>query len=112
MTIGDIAERLGLELAAGAGGLDRPVSGGYVGDLLSHVMAHAPAGSLWLTVQNHANALAVALLQDLAGICLVAGRVLPPECMAKADEKDIPVLLSPQDAYTLAGRLHQLGVGR
>ncbi len=112
MTVADILQRLGLELAAGAGGLQRPVGGAYIGDLLSHVMAHAPAGSLWLTVQNHANALAVALLQDLAGICLVGGRRLPPGGVAKADEKNIPVLLSPQDAYTLAGRLHRLGVGR
>ena len=112
MTVRDIAEQLNLEVAAGSEGLDRQVQGGYISDLLSDVIANAPAGCLWLTVQNHANSVAVAVLKDLAALCLVGGRRPQEDSAAKADQEKLPILLSPDDAYTLAGRLHELGLGR
>ena len=101
---------MGLEVAAGAGGLDRQVKGGYISDLLSDVMAHAPGGAVWITLQVHQNVVAVAVLKEVAAVCLVGGRRPLPETAAKADEEKIPVLLSPDDAYTLAGKLYQAGL--
>lgn len=111
MTVKELAEKLGLAVAAGTGGLDRRVTGGYISDLLSDVMAHAPAGALWVTLQVHQNVAAVAVLKEVAAVCLVGGRKPLPETAAKADEENIPILLSPDDAYTLAGKLYAAGLG-
>ena len=62
MKIREVAEKLNLKVVAGQGGLDREVTGGYMGDMLSVVMAQAPNSAIWLTVQNHPNLVAVAVL--------------------------------------------------
>ena len=108
MKIREVAEKLNLEVAAGSGGLDREVTGGYMGDMLSYVMAQAPYGAIWLTVQNHPNLVAVAVLRELAAVCLVGGRKPLEETRQKADQEGIPLLMSDEDAFTLAGRLHDL----
>lgn len=110
MNVKDIQQALELDVAAGSQGLGRVVAGGYCGDLLSDVMANAPAGALWLTIQTHQNIVAVALLRELAGIILVNGRKPDEETAAKAEAEGIPVLISPSPAFETACRLHRIGV--
>jgi predicted transcriptional regulator len=110
MKVRDLIERLGLVTAAGARGTAAEVTSGYSGDLLSDVMAHAPAGCVWLTVQGHQNIIAVAVLREMAAVILTGGRRPDEETVDKAEQEGIPVLLSPDGAYALAGRLHALGV--
>ena len=59
------------------------IEGGYSGDVLSHVMACAKPGYVWLTVQTHENVIAVASLLDLACI-IVCQRELPEETCERA----------------------------
>ena len=101
-----------LALSAGEKGLDREVTGGYCGDLLSDVMANSSGGDIWITTQSHKNILAVAVLKELAAILLVNGRQPDEETLAKADEEGIPVLVSSLPAYRLAGELFTAGVGK
>jgi hypothetical protein len=110
MTVQDIVNQLGLTVAAGPTGLDRPVSGGYASDLLSDVMAGAAPGALWLTMQTHQNVVAVAVLKELAAIILVGGGQPADDTKAKADSEGVPVLVSPDGAFILAGKLHDLGL--
>ena len=112
MKVKDIQELLGLESVAGEAGLDREVTGGYAGDLLSVVMANCSKGDLWLTVQGHQNIVAVAVLRELAGIVLVNGRKPDEDTLVKAADEGIPVLLSPWTSYELAGRLYEAGIGK
>ena len=112
MKVAEILKHLGLQAAAGEKGLDREVSGGYCGDLLSDVMANSKKGALWLTVQSHQNIVAVAVLRELSGIILVNGRTPDEETKAKAEAEGIPILLSPLSAYELAGRLYGQDVSR
>lgn len=112
MNVRQILEDFKLELCAGEKGLDREVSGGYCGDLLSDVMANSESGSIWLTIQAHKNIMAVAVLRELAAIILVNGHQPEEETRAKADEEGIPILLSPEPAYQLAGELFNAGVGK
>lgn len=109
-TVREIAEQLGLEVAAGGAGLDRAVAGGYASDLLSDVMANAKAGSLWLTIQAHQNVVAVAVLKELAAVVLVGSRRPAEDTAAKAEAEGVPILVSDQGAFELAGRLHDLGI--
>jgi predicted transcriptional regulator len=102
--------RLGLGLAAGSKGLEREVTGGYCGDLLSDVMANARNGDVWLTIQSHQNIVAVALLREMAAIVLVNERTPDQETMERADAEGIPILLCPYSAFELAGRLREAGI--
>jgi serine kinase of HPr protein (carbohydrate metabolism regulator) len=110
--VGEVQNYLGLQLAAGASGLEREISAGYCGDLLSDVIANAQKGGVWLTSQCHQNIVAVAVLRELAAIVLVNGRTPDEETRAKAEAEGIPLLLSPLSSYSLAGKLYGLGIGR
>ena len=74
MTVNDLMERFDLKLVAGEKGLDRQVEDGYCGDLLSEIMANAPEGSVWLTIQGHQNIVAVAVLREMAAIVVTGGQ--------------------------------------
>jgi len=110
MTVRELAGELGLELAAGASGLDKTVRGGYVSDLLSDVMANAPRGAVWITIQTHPNVAAVAVLRDLAAVCLAGGRQPEEETLQKAEQEGVPILCSQESSYELAGKLYALGL--
>lgn len=111
MNVKQLAERFDLKVAAGANGLEREISGGYCGDLLSDVMAHAPAGSVWLTVQGHANIVAVAVLREIAAVVLVGDRQPEAEALQKGDRENVPILRWPRSAYELAGKIYVTGIG-
>jgi hypothetical protein len=108
MRLSEVARALGLELRSGT--LEAEVGGGYASDLMSDVIAHAEAGDLWLTVQVHANIVAVAAMKELAGIVLAGGREPEAETLQKAAAKKVTLLASRLPAFELAGRLYQLGL--
>lgn len=110
MTLGDLATRLDLKVFTAGSGLDRPVLGGYSGDLLSDVIGHGRKGDLWLTIQVHPNVVAVAVLKELAAIVLVNGRVPAPETIDQAAREGVPLLGTALPAFEIAGRLYALGV--
>ncbi len=112
MTLGDIIEALALEVRAGGDQMDRVVEGGYVSDLLSDVIAGAKEGDLWITLQLHQNIVAVAFLNNLAGIVIVGGREPEPETLEKAEEQGVPIMVSGLPAYEVVGRLYQMGIRR
>jgi predicted transcriptional regulator len=111
MTVRELVERFGLKVVAGKKGLDRPVKGGYCGDLLSEIMANAPEACVWLTIQGHQNIVAVSVLREMAAIIITGGHSPDEETLQKADQEGIPVLVWPDSAYQLAGRLYSIGVG-
>lgn len=111
MKVREFVEGFNLKPIAGTKGMDREVKGGYCGDLLSDVMAKAPIGCIWLTVQGHLNIVAVAVLREMAAIVITGGREPDEETVQKADQEGLPVLTSPHSAFELAGRLYALGVG-
>lgn len=108
MTVGEIVSLLGLTVIAGSRGLERTVGSGYAADLLSDVIAHAPHGCLWLTLQTHENIVAVALLVDAAGIVITGGRKPEETTCRRADQEGIPLLGSQESTFILAGKLYDL----
>ncbi len=111
MTVKDLVEQFGLQVAAGKKGLSRPVRDGYCGDLLSDVMANAPESCVWLTVQGHQNIVAVAVLKEMAAMILTGGQSADEETIAKADAEGIPILQWAGSAFDLAGRIYAMGIG-
>ncbi|MGE5254158.1 MAG: DRTGG domain-containing protein [Planctomycetaceae bacterium] len=110
MTLREAAEKLGLKPVAGLSKLPRELGQGYVSDLLSDVMANAKPGDIWVTLQIHQNIVAVATLKELAGIILIGGRQPEKQTLAKAEEEQVPLLLSDLPAFEVVGRLYQLGI--
>ena len=107
MTVDEVQKALSLErLTPGEG--DREVTGGYCGDLLSWVMGRAPADSVWITVMGNVNAVAVAVLADVACILLAEDSPLDDEALARAQTQDVCVLRSSKTAYQLALELGRL----
>lgn len=102
MTVRELCEQLECELLAGAGGMDREVTGCYIGDLLSWVMGRAEGDSAWITVMGNVNAIAVAKLTDISCILLCEDANLDDDAKIQAEANSIPVLASSQPAYPLA----------
>lgn len=110
MKIGDIVKILDLKVLAGQKFLDREITGGYVGDLMSDVLANAARGNIWITLQIHQNIIAVASSKELSGIIIINGRRPEKETLSKATEEQIPVLGSNLPAFEIAGRLYEIGI--
>jgi predicted transcriptional regulator len=110
MIVADLVQQFDLSVAAGEAGVHREVAGGYCGDLLSEIMANAPIGCVWLTIQGHQNIVAVAVLREMAAIVITGGQQPDETTLEKANQEGIPVLLWAASAYDLAGRLYAAGV--
>ncbi len=84
---------------------ERPVEGGYCGDLLSWVMGRAPAGGAWLTIMSNVNVAAVAALADTACVVLAEGVVPDPPLLDRARAQGITLLGTELSVYDCAVRL-------
>ena len=111
ISLSELVAQLSLEVCAAEQKLDTEVTGGYASDLLSYVMARAKEGNVWVTMQSHANVVAVASLVNLAGVIITEGARPEPATLAKANQEEIPILATPLSTYTVAGKLYELGVG-
>ena len=110
MNVKEFANRFKLHVAAGQNALDRQIQGGYCGDLLSDVMANAPTGCIWLTVQTHQNIVNVAVLHEMAAIVLTGDHTPDQETIDRANQEGIPLLLGSHSAYDLAGQAVAAGL--
>ena len=108
MLVSELAKALDLKLITSEGYEDREVSGCYIGDLLSWVMGRAPEDSAWLTVMGNINSIAVATLADVSCIVLVENAALDENARAKAEMHEVNILLSKENSYHLAVKLHEL----
>lgn len=107
MTVRDLIAPLELEVLC-EGDLNRPVDGGYCGDLLSWVMGRAPAEHAWFSVMGNVNAIAVCVLADLPCLILCENAALDDAARERASTEEITVLRSSKDAFTLAVMLSKL----
>lgn len=110
MKVKDAAERLGLKLLAGGSGEEKELTGAYICDLLSWVMSHGKKGDAWITVQTHANIVAVAVLLELSCIIIPEAIEAEEETLRKADEEGIPIFQSGLSSYELAKELYRMGI--
>lgn len=108
MNLETIVTALQLRVKSGEGLLNVGVRGGYVGDLLSDVMANSRKGDLLITRQVHQNIVAVASLNELAAIVLVQGAEPAAETLEKAAREQIPLLVADLPAFEVAGRIYRM----
>jgi hypothetical protein len=101
----EVAQLLDAEMLCGSP--DAECSGGYSSDLLSDVMANAEEGSALITIQSHANTVAVASHVDLPLIVICNDRPVPEEMLEAARENDIAICRTSNDQFTTAGLLYK-----
>lgn len=85
-------------------------SAGYTSDLLSCVMAGAPHHGIWVTLQAHANIVAVAALLDQSAVIITEGATPDPATIAKANEEEITLLSTEKPTFYIVGKLWEMGL--
>jgi len=73
-------------------------------------MRFAKEGNIWITVQTHINVIAVATLIGVSGIIFVCGVKSPEETIEKAKSEHITILSTDLDAFTICGKMYELGI--
>ncbi len=107
LTVSDVAEKLGLKVVV-RGDLSEIVSGCYVSDLLSDVMAHSKERELWITLQTLPNIVAVAVIKGIAALILTNGRNPEPATVIKAETEKMTIMISHHSTFELAGLLYSM----
>jgi len=110
MILKTIVEKLDLQPLDDNVKKDIEVNGFIVSDILSDVMAKSQKGDLWITNHTHVNVIAIIFFKGLCGVILPGGLQLEKEAYDKAIEKGIPVFMSSQTAFDLAGQLYGLDI--
>ena len=111
MNMSDIAEGLELTALTVSGDLKRKeITSAYQSDLLSCVMGGGGEKSLWITLINNINIVAVAKLLDIPAI-IVTENALPEEAtLERAKTEGISIFLSQKGNFQVAGELWTLGI--
>lgn len=110
MRLEELAQRLNLrELTSGIAHGD-DVTGGYASDLLSDVLAHAPAGGVLITLQVHLNVIAVASHAGLQAVIFSSDRIPEQDVIDRAAGEDLCLYASSANTFEIAGRLYEMGL--
>lgn len=102
MTVAQLLNNLDVKLLSGKNGLNKKITGFYIGDMLSWVMAKAEEGQAWITIQTNINVVAVGVMTDISCIIIADNAEVPPDTLIKAEEEDIPILQTSLSAYQIA----------
>lgn len=108
MKLADLVRELSLEVKTYKQGLQNNVTGGYVSDLLSDVMANSKKDNIWITLQTHLNIVAVASLRTLSGIIIVGNRQVHEDTITRAETEKVTIMTTPMSAFEVAGKIYQL----
>ena len=107
MTVRELAESCGFGTVSLSDG-EHPVSGAYVGDLLSWVMGRASADNAWITIMSNINVIAVASLSDVSCVIFAEGVIPEEDIISVAKEKGINLLCSELPTYETAVKISEL----
>jgi serine kinase of HPr protein (carbohydrate metabolism regulator) len=88
----------------------REISGVFVSDMLSDVMAGAQSGDLWVTVQTHKSIVPAANLVDVCAIIITSNKEVPQDTIELASKHNIPILKTEFSTFELIGKLYGLGL--
>jgi len=108
MRVKEIADKLGLTSATPL--FDKDVSGVYLSDMVSDVIANAKAGNILVTMQVHANVVAAANLVDLCAIIVAQGKKPPEDVVRMATKAEISLLTTEMNRWQVATRLYEAGI--
>lgn len=108
MKIKELIEKLDLTVLSGP--FEKEITGGYTSDLLSDVLANGKVGNMWITIQIHRNVVAVASLQNFAGVIFTRERKPDEQTVEEAKQAQLNLFSTSMSTYETAGKLYTLGV--
>lgn len=107
MTLAEVLSLIEGKLISKRVDLSQEVAMACGADLMSDVLAFTHAGTLLLTGLTNPQVVRTAEMAGIAAIVFVRGKLPPPETIALAEEKGIPLLASRYTMYETCGRLYQ-----
>jgi len=110
MNMTDVAHDLLLRELTPSVSCEADLTGGYASDLLSDVLAHAPAGGVLITLQVHLNVIAVASHAGLQAVIFASERTPEKDVIDRAAGEGLALFVSSEDTFQLAGRLYEAGL--
>jgi hypothetical protein len=90
--------------------LDMEVTCAGAADLMSDVLLIVEPGAILLTGLCNPQVVRTAEMADIAGIIFVRDKQPPPETIALAKDKGIPLVTTPYTMFEMSGRLYQAGL--
>ena len=108
MKLKELAEKL--ELKSVTKFFEKEISGVYISDMVSDVIANAKAGNLLVTVQIHNNVIAAANLVDLSGIIVTQGKLPADDVIKMAEKAEIPIFSTDLNRWQVATKLYEAGI--
>jgi predicted transcriptional regulator len=89
---------------------DLEVTMGCGADLMSDVLAFTHDGTLLLTGLTNPQVVRTAEMAGIRAIVFVRGKIPPPETIALAEERAIPLIASRYTLFETSGRLFEAGL--
>lgn len=111
MKLGDVLQVIEGELITAGADTDIEIQMGCGADLMSDVLAFTHEGTLLMSGLTNPQVVRTAEMADVRAIVFVRGKIPPPETIALAEEKGIPLLASKYTMFETCGRLYQAGLG-
>jgi predicted transcriptional regulator len=90
--------------------LDGEVQMGCGADLMSDVLAFTHDGTLLMSGLTNPQVVRTAEMAGIKAIVFVRGKLPPPETIALAEDKNIPLLASKYTMFETCGRLYDRGL--
>jgi len=108
MRLQELGEKLELKSVTKVS--DRDVTGVYISDMVSDVIANAKAGDLLVTVQIHNNVIAAANLVDICGIVVTQDKLPTEDVVRMAEKANITIFSTGLNRWQMATRLYEAGI--
>jgi predicted transcriptional regulator len=99
-----------LELKSITRVFDKDVTGVYISDMVSDIIANAKAGNLLVTVQIHNNVIAAANLVDIPAIVVTQGKLPSDDVVRMAEKAQISILSTSLNRWQVATKLYEAGI--
>lgn len=110
MTLDELARNLDLRLLTPQIHCGDQITRGYASDLLSDVLAHAPAGGVLVTLQVHLNVVAVASHAGLKAVIFSSDRIPDQDVIDHAVEENLCLYVASADTFEIVGHLYSAGL--
>lgn len=89
---------------------DQEIIMGCGADLMSDVLAFTHEGTLLMSGLTNPQVVRTAEMAGIKAIVFVRGKIPPPETVALAEQKGIPLLASKYTMFETCGRLYKAGL--
>jgi hypothetical protein len=109
MKISEVVDKTALE--ALNGWEDEDLAGGvYISDMVSDIITGANGCGLLITLQTHKSLIAAANLVDVGAVVFAHGKRPAADVVELADKAGIALFTTPDDTWSYAVKLFELGV--